>query len=122
MVRTVFLAGHARLPEGMAAKSVYDNLALTVEIEAKHSVVLRCACTLVTELGREFVSSLLVGYSLEDGLGPVIEEVRSVYQGAAQNALVAALKDLQRCYDSWRAQKATAETCRNPGRYSAVQS
>lgn len=99
--RTVFLAGHAKLPQGSAAQSVYENLCITVEVDPKYHVVIRASCNLVTELGRDYVERLLVGFSLRDGLGPIMTEVRTLYQGAAQNAIIAALRDLQKCYERW---------------------
>lgn len=30
---TYFIAGHARLPQGMAAKSVFDSLTITAEVD-----------------------------------------------------------------------------------------
>ncbi|HEY8418137.1 MAG TPA: DUF3870 domain-containing protein [Limnochordales bacterium] len=98
MVRTVFLAGHARLPQGVAAQSVYDSLALGVEIDARYHVILQADCTLATELANDFVRRLLRGYSLRDGFEPLVQAVRNEYRGAAQRALVAALKDLEQEY------------------------
>jgi hypothetical protein len=100
-VKKAFLAGHAKLPQGMAAKSVYEDLALTVEIEPVHHVVLRAACTLVTDLGRDYISEMMVGRCMRDGIEPILADLRKYYFGAAQNALAAALKDLQRCYERW---------------------
>ena len=31
--KTIFIAGHARLPQGMAAKSVFETLTITAEID-----------------------------------------------------------------------------------------
>ena len=33
--KTLFIAGHARLPQGMAAKSVFETLTITAEIDEK---------------------------------------------------------------------------------------
>lgn len=100
--RTVFLAGHAKLPQAATAQSVYDDLVITVEIDVQYSVIIRASCNLVTELGRDFVARLLVGRSLQAGVEDVIAEVQAVYQGAVQNAVIAALRDLARRYEAWR--------------------
>jgi hypothetical protein len=102
MPRTVFLAGHGRLPQSTAAQSQYENVVITVEIDPKYSVVVRASCNLVTDLARDFLANLFVGYSLRDGIEPLIEEVKRCYQGKAQNALIAALKDLGRTYEAWQ--------------------
>lgn len=91
---TYFVAGHARLPQGMAAKSVFDSLTITVEIDHKYGVILEASCTLATDHGREFVGKLLRGFSLKDGIDIPIHLIETFYRGKATNALVAALKDL----------------------------
>ncbi|GAB7386883.1 hypothetical protein BSNK01_07190 [Bacillaceae bacterium] len=98
LAKTYFLAGHAKLPQGMAAKSVFESLTVTVEIEAKYGVILEASCTLVTEHGRDFIGKLLRGYSLRDGIDDLTESVKEHYRGKAKNTLVAALKDLYQQY------------------------
>ncbi len=50
--KTILIAGHARLPQGMAAKSVFETLTITAEVDAEFGVVLEASCTLATEQGR----------------------------------------------------------------------
>lgn len=50
-------------------------------------------CTLVTELARTTVATLLVGECLEDGLEDAVRALNKHYHGAALSALVAALRD-----------------------------
>jgi Domain of unknown function (DUF3870) len=92
--KTIFIAGHARLPQGMAAKSVFETLTITAEVDVKYGVILEASCTLVTEHGREFIGRILRGTSLKDGVEDAIKEIQTYYQGKATNALIAALKDL----------------------------
>ncbi|MEH7336171.1 DUF3870 domain-containing protein [Neobacillus drentensis] len=92
--KTIFIAGHARLPQGMAAKSVFDTLTITAEVDIKYGVILEASCTLATEHGRDFIGRLLRGISLKDGVEDAIEEIETYYRGKATNAIVAALKDL----------------------------
>ncbi|GIM48030.1 hypothetical protein DNHGIG_35790 [Collibacillus ludicampi] len=94
ITKTYFLAGHARLPQGMAAKSVFDTLTITAEIDRKYGVILQASCTLATEHGRDYIGHLLRGISLRDGIEEAIQMIHSHYHGRAANALIAALKDL----------------------------
>ncbi|WP_026688582.1 DUF3870 domain-containing protein [Alteribacter aurantiacus] len=95
----VFIAGHARLPQGMAAKSIFDTLTITAEVETRYGVVLEASCTLATEHGRSFIGEILKGVSLKDGIDSSIQAIQSSYYGKANNALVAALKDLHLQYE-----------------------
>ncbi len=93
--KTVFIAGHSRLPQGMAAKSVFETLTVSAEIEVKYGVIIQASCTLATEQGSNFVGSVLKGHSLNEGIDEVTEALQSRYRGKATNALVAAIKDLE---------------------------
>ncbi|WP_368652732.1 DUF3870 domain-containing protein [Ornithinibacillus sp. 4-3] len=97
-MNTVFIAGHARLPSGMAAKSIYETLTITAEIDKKYGVIVTASCTLATLHGREFVQHLLRGYSLQDGIEFPVEQVKGHYLGKAGSALESALKDLYKQY------------------------
>lgn len=99
ITKTYFIAGHARLPQGMAAKSVFDTLTITAEIDKKYAVILEASCTLATEHGRNYVGTLLRGQSLRDGVDESIQTIQNHYRGRAANALVAALKDLYTQYE-----------------------
>lgn len=92
--KTIFIAGHARLPQGMAAKSVFETLTITAEVDSKYGVILEASCTLATDHGREFIGQLLRGTSLQDGIEEAIGAIQTHYRGKATNALIAALKDL----------------------------
>ncbi|MBL3643884.1 DUF3870 domain-containing protein [Bacillus sp. RHFB] len=105
--KTIFIAGHARLPQGMAAKSVFETLTITAEVDAKYGVVLEASCTLATEHGREFIGRLLKGISLNDGVDEAIESITSYYRGKAANALVASLKDLDLHFQQIKAAEKT---------------
>jgi Domain of unknown function (DUF3870) len=97
-MNTQFIAGHARLPAGMAAKSVYDTLTITAEIDKKYGVIVDASCTLATEHGRDYVARLLKGCSLRDGIEPILQQLSDGYLGKANSALCAALKDLYKQY------------------------
>lgn len=97
-MNTIFIAGHSRLPSGMAAKNVYETLTITAEIDKKYGVIVTASCTLATEHGRNFVEHLLKGHSLQDGIEKPIEAIRKHYLGKAGNALASAVKDLHKQY------------------------
>ncbi|KHD85419.1 ornithine cyclodeaminase [Heyndrickxia ginsengihumi] len=97
-MHTEFIAGHARLPAGMAAKSIYETLTITAEIDLKYGVILEVSCTLATDHGKRFITNLLRGYSLKDGIDAPLDELQKYYLGKAYNALTSALKDLYKQY------------------------
>lgn len=97
-MKTIFIAGHAKLPSGMAATNVFETLTITAEIDRKYGVIVDASCTLATEHGREYISRLLKGHSLQDGIDIPLEQLKNGYLGKANHALIAALKDLYKQY------------------------
>ncbi|MEC1520554.1 DUF3870 domain-containing protein [Neobacillus niacini] len=99
-MNTIFIAGHAKLPTGMAARSIYETLTITAEIDKYYGVIVEASCTLATEHGRDYIARLLKGHSLRNGIDTPLEELKEGYLGKANNALIAALKDLYKQYES----------------------
>jgi hypothetical protein len=99
---TVFLVGHARLPGGMAARSLYETLALTVEIDPASYTIVAASVTLATEHGRDFVARMLIGRSLFRDAEAIAADMRARYRGAGQAALLAAFRDLLHEAEAWR--------------------
>ncbi|MFS0779530.1 DUF3870 domain-containing protein [Neobacillus sp. 3P2-tot-E-2] len=99
-MNTIFIAGHAKLPSGMAARSIYETLTITAEIDKYYGVIVDASCTLATEHGRDYIARLLKGHSLRNGVDMPLEELKSGYLGKANHALIAALKDLYKQYES----------------------
>lgn len=108
-VNTVFIAGHAKLPSGMAAKSIYETLTITAEIDKKYGVIVTAGCTLATDHGKQFVQTILKGYSLQDGIQFPIDQIKKHYLGKAGNALASALMDLFKQYEQYQKSIAVQE-------------
>jgi hypothetical protein len=94
MMNTYFIAGHAKLPQGMAARDLYESITITLELDFKYGVIIDSSCTLATEHGREFIRQMLRGYCLRDGIDGLIARVQKHYRGKAGQAIQASLKDV----------------------------
>lgn len=93
-MNTYFIAGHAKLPQGMAARSLYDSITITLELDFKYGVIVDASCTLATDHGKEYIRQLLRGYSLNDGIEEIIGKIKHHYRGKAGQAIQAAIKDV----------------------------
>ncbi|MDP5276011.1 DUF3870 domain-containing protein [Chengkuizengella axinellae] len=98
MNKTVMLAGHAKLPQGMAASELHQTLTVTLETDKKYWVIVDASCTLATNHAQHFFGQLLRGYSLQDGTEPIIQKIEEHYYGKAQSALISAVKDAYKQY------------------------
>lgn len=110
-VKTIMLAGHAKLPQGMAAKSVFETLTITAEIDRKYGVIVRASCTLATGHAQGFIGELLKGYSLLDGIDPILDAIKEAYHGKAKQALLAAAKDLYGQFLLYREKQGNKRAC-----------
>ncbi|NMD68855.1 DUF3870 domain-containing protein [Bacillus sp. DNRA2] len=93
-MNTYLIAGHAKLPQGMAARNVYESITITLELDHKYGVIVDASCTLATEHAREYIRQLLRGYCLSDGIEELLKQVQKYYRGKASQAIQAAIKDV----------------------------
>jgi hypothetical protein len=88
----VLFSGYAKLPSNTTAQKIYDELALVVIIDMETGVVHSAECTMVTGIAKDFVNSILVGYSMEKGIEPLVSTLEHKYHGHLKRALVTAVK------------------------------
>ncbi|MDA2917703.1 DUF3870 domain-containing protein, partial [Nitrospinae bacterium AH_259_B05_G02_I21] len=55
-------------------------------------------CTIVPSLGERFILDMLIGYDLEDGIEPIVREIRSRYFNVAQKAIISAIEEAYKKY------------------------
>jgi hypothetical protein len=99
---TLFVTGYAKLPSGITAAELYKVVGLGLEVDASNGTVVAAECTLVTEVGRNFVARLLVGRSIDTDLAAMVQSIEGRYLGSAQKAIVTALRV---CHDKYRAHR-----------------
>ncbi|HVA37443.1 MAG TPA: DUF3870 domain-containing protein [Candidatus Dormibacteraeota bacterium] len=99
---TVIVAGDARAPVGSGIDKVYGHIGVVLEIEPSTDVIVAADAVFVTELAREFVSSLLVGHALSEGLGSIRKEIGERVLFASQGALLSALQIAYQRYHSYK--------------------
>ncbi len=117
----LFFSGNARLPRGLPAHELYETLSLSIECESRWGVILDADCTLATDLGTRFVRELFVGHSVLHDMRELDRLIGARYQGAAQRALLAALRDLeQQCNQFWKSEE--SERRGQPGTVVTTQS
>lgn len=86
------IAGYAKLPANITSEEVYHTIALVVVIDMRAGTIINAECSVVTQLAKDFISGLLVGYNMNDGADGLIDRLDSVYFGQVKKALITALK------------------------------
>lgn len=98
----VYITGNARSPERSTVGSVYDVFAVEVVINLSTDVVEEASCTLVTDLGRSFVRSLLINRNFIKDFDAIVDDIVNYYQALPQKTLITALKDARNKYRSYK--------------------
>lgn len=88
----VLFSGYARMPSNTTAQRIYEELALVAVIDMETGVIHNVECTMVTGLAKEFVSNLMIGYDMKQGIDPLVARLERQYQGHLKKALVSAIK------------------------------
>ncbi len=98
---TLIFAGFARLPAGAGVIHGKGVLALELEVDPYDMRIVDAACDCIPELGQNFLTGLLVGSMLKDGLADAVTAIRSRYFGITQRAMIAAVEDVLRRYEDF---------------------
>ena len=71
----VLVAGFAQLPKGTPAFETQKSIGCILVVDRETSVIEMATFTFVKDLTSEFISSLLIGYSLVDDIDDIVKEV-----------------------------------------------
>lgn len=111
----VYITGNARSPERSTVGNLYDVFAVEVVINISTDAVEEASCTLVTELGRSFVRSLLISRNFIKEFDEIINDILNYYQALPQKTLITALKDARNKYRSYKTRIMTPDKSREQG-------
>ncbi|SMC89758.1 DUF3870 domain-containing protein [Sporomusa malonica] len=89
----IFLfSGYARLPAGTASSEVYKVMALVVLIDMETGKIVEADCTLSTSTSERFVTRILAGNSMQNGIEELVKSIDAVYHGSAKKPIMSALR------------------------------
>lgn len=97
-----FFSGYAKLPSGITATEMYRVIGVVVVVDMETETIVEADCTLATETGRNFIRNIIAGFSLANGIEPLMRIVDTRYQGSAKKAIITAMKII---YDKYRSYK-----------------
>lgn len=101
--RYLYICGNSKCPDNSSLGSLYQNFAVELVINVNTEEIVDASCVLITELGRNFVKSLLVGRNFSKDINEIIKDINVYYQAVPQKALISALKVAYNRYKQSRA-------------------
>ncbi|MFZ5945716.1 MAG: DUF3870 domain-containing protein [Bacillota bacterium] len=100
--KIIYVCGNSRCPDNSSIGSVYDTFAVEMTIDLVTERIVDATCLLLTDVGRNFIKSLLVGRHFINEFNEILEDVELYYQAVPQKALICALKVAQNRYKQSR--------------------
>lgn len=99
---TIFIVGHARLPESVSGGNSCGFLMVELEVNIATGIVVDACCNALSGMGQRFLAGLLVGRNLDESRESAIGEIEERYFGAAKKAILSALENACERYDRYR--------------------
>lgn len=103
-MHTILLSSYVKLPTNTTAQKVYDQLVLVAVVENDTGRITKVDCSMVTELAKNFLNQIMVGYNLDAGASDLQEMLERWYFGHLKKALLTAVKLLSIEYDKYKMQ------------------
>jgi len=103
---TVIVGGDAAAPAGSGVREVYGHVGIVLEIDPTTDLIVAVDAVYITELARDFVRRLLIGYCLADGFPELQRRITEHVLFHSQGALVVALRTAVQRYYAYKAEPA----------------
>lgn len=88
----ILISGYAKLPANITSEEIYKTLVFVTLVDMDFGTVVKAECSVVTEVAKNFISDMIVGYNLNDGPDKLLERFESLYYGQTKKAIETSLK------------------------------
>ncbi|KAA9027050.1 DUF3870 domain-containing protein [Niallia endozanthoxylica] len=102
---TILTTGFAQLPKGTTQYEKYQSLAVVLVINVETEVIEDVEFTFIADLTNYYLTSLVRGYDLKQGINPLIEILRSRVLIPSQGAVIQSIKS---AWDRYKESKTLA--------------
>lgn len=100
-LNTVFVSGYTQAPKGTKLFEAGSTIGVMLEVDRKSNQIVDVECTFVTQLAKNYLKKLMIGYNLHDDLDEMIETIEhNLFIPSTQSIIVALKIAHQRYMDS----------------------
>lgn len=96
---TIFIVGDSKTAVNNPITVQYSAYFLAFVIDEQSGVIIDAGASTTISLTNDFVKSIFIGYHMDSGVEPMIEEITRRYHGTSQKAMVVAWKDAYKKYE-----------------------
>lgn len=97
----VYFISYSKLPSNIP-NAVYEGyLGMGFIINYHTGIIEDISCTLLTEVARNFLKGIILGYSINDEIGPLIEQMQNRFFGYSQKSVCVIIQENFKLYKKW---------------------
>ena len=101
----VYFISYAKIPNNISAAIYSGHVGLGFVINHITGTIDDVSCTLLTQVARDFLKSIMTGYNLhENNVDELVARVKKIYHGHSQKALCVIIKENYKKYNEWKKQ------------------
>ncbi len=95
----ILISAYAKLPANITVEEVYKTMVVAVVIDTDTDSIIKAEASLVTDVSKNFIASLLIGYKMEQGPNRLLEQFDETYYGHSKKAIETAIKMIFNKYE-----------------------
>ena len=92
---TMIVSGFSQLPKGTTLYETYKVIGVVIVVDTDTTEIIDANFTFVTDLTNRFLSSIIRGYYMNQGVEPLLAEIKRRCKMPSQGAIIQAIKS---CY------------------------
>ena len=96
---TIFLVGDSKAAGNNPITYQFSAYFIALVIDEETGAIVDAGATATIPMTYDFIRSMFVGYCMDLGLEPMIDEINRRYHGSSQKAMIVAWKDAFKKYE-----------------------
>ena len=89
---TVLISGYAKLPANITSEEIFKTMVVVALVDMEFGTIVNAECSVVTEVAKNFIASMIIGYNMNEGPEKLIARFDTLYFGQAKRAIETSLK------------------------------
>ena len=98
----VYFISYSKLPSNISAAVYEGTIGVGFVINYYTDIIEDISCTLLTEVARNFLKSVVIGYNINDGIEPLVKKVEKRFFGHSQKAVCIIIRENFNLYKEWK--------------------
>lgn len=98
----ILVTGFAQMPKGTTLYEVQKVIGFTMVVDKRTDIIIDASFTFIMDLTNQFISNLVRGYRLSQGIEPLLERIRNHFLTSPRGAINQAIRSAYERYIEWQ--------------------